>query len=157
MKEDHMREAIGLARHAIESQSGGPFGAVVVLRNEVVGRGWNQVLSTHDCTAHAEMVAIREACQVLDSNWLMDCALYTSCEPCPMCLGAIWWSRLARVYFAVTRQDAARIGFDDHKFHQEMQLPLDQRAIPMLCAGQTLAQESGAIMQAWLESDGQLY
>ena len=106
-----MRRAIALAQNGIDSNSGGPFGAIVVRAGEIVGEGCNQVTSTNDPTAHAEVVAIRNACKNLNSFQLEDCVLYTSCEPCPMCLGAIYWARPAQMFFACTREDAAAIGF----------------------------------------------
>jgi len=124
-----MRRAISLAQKGIDSNSGGPFGAVVVKDGEIIGEGCNQVTSTNDPTAHAEVVAIRNACQKLDSFQLDDCILYTSCEPCPMCLGAIYWARPAQVFFACTREDAANIGFDDHFIYDEIERPIEERHI----------------------------
>jgi guanine deaminase len=124
-----MRRAIGLAQKGIDSNSGGPFGAVIVKNGEVVGEGCNRVTSTNDPTAHAEVVAIRNACQNLDSFQLDDCILYASCEPCPMCLGAIYWARPAKIFFACTRRDAADIGFDDHFIYEEIERPLEKRRI----------------------------
>jgi tRNA(Arg) A34 adenosine deaminase TadA len=118
-----------LAQNGIDSNSGGPFGAVVVKAGEIVGEGCNQVTSTNDPTAHAEVVAIRNACRNLDSFQLDDCILYTSCEPCPMCLGAIYWARPAKVFFACTRVDAANVGFDDHFIYDEIELPVEKRHI----------------------------
>jgi len=109
---------------------GGPFGAVIARNGEVIGRGWNEVTTSQDPTAHAEIVAIREACRTLKSPHLDGCDIYTSCEPCPMCLGAIYWARLRRLYFAATRQDAAAAGFDDELIYQEICLPVDQRRLP---------------------------
>ncbi|HKP93211.1 MAG TPA: nucleoside deaminase [Chthoniobacterales bacterium] len=126
-----MNEAIALARAGMRDQGGGPFGAVVIANNEVVGRGWNQVTSLLDPTAHAEVTAIRDACRTLQRFELRGCVLYTSCEPCPMCLSAIYWSRLDRVYYASTRQDAAGIGFDDDFIYQQIPLELSARSLPM--------------------------
>ena len=126
-----MREAIRLSLVQMRAGNGGPFGAVVVRRGRIVGRGYNQVTATNDPTAHAEVVAIREACRKLKTFKLADCELYTSCEPCPMCLAAIYWARLKRVYFGNTRQDAARIQFDDEFLYREVALPLPQRSLPM--------------------------
>lgn len=126
-----MERAIGLARENVRSGRGGPFGAVVVRDEEIVGEGANQVPSTHDPTAHAEIVAIREACRRLGTYQLTGCQIYTSCEPCPMCLGAIYWARPERVYYGATRQDAARSGFDDSLIYDEAAKALDQRRIPM--------------------------
>lgn len=124
-----MRRAISLAQQGIDANSGGPFGAVVVKRGEIVGEGCNQVTSTNDPTAHAEVVAIRNACQNLGSFQLDECVLYTSCEPCPMCLGAIYWARPAQIFYAATHTDAAHIGFDDHFIYEEIERPIEQRHI----------------------------
>ena len=118
-----MREAIRLSKEGMESGHGGPFGAVVVKDGEIIASGFNRVLSSNDPTAHAEVTAIREACQRLKHFQLDDCILYTSCEPCPMCLGAIYWARPKAVYYANTRKDAAEIGFDDDFIYRELELP----------------------------------
>src|SRR5215210_4919822 len=112
-EEVFMQEAIKLSLRGITSGEGGPFGCVIVKGDEIVGRGNNRVTSSNDPTAHAEVVAIRDACKNLDTFQLCDCEIYTSCEPCPMCMGAIYWARPKKVYFANTRTDAADIGFDD--------------------------------------------
>lgn len=127
-----MARAIELSIENVRSGRGGPFAAVVVKDGKVIAEGTNRVTTTNDPTAHAEIVAIREACQALGAFQLDGCEIYTSCEPCPMCLGAIYWSRPARVYFANTAQDAARIGFDDALILKELCLPLPQRSIPMI-------------------------
>ncbi len=126
-----MRTAIRLALVKMRSQQGGPFGAVVVRQGKIIGRGWNQVTATDDPTAHAEVAAIRAACRRLKSFQLDDCELYTSCEPCPMCLAAIYWARCRRVYYGTTRQDAARIDFDDDFIYREIARPIARRKIPM--------------------------
>ena len=126
-----MREAIRLSQVKMRRGRGGPFGAVVVRRGKIIARGWNRVTSTNDPTAHAEVVAIREACRKLKTFQLADCELYTSCEPCPMCLAAIYWARLKKVYFANTRRDAAKIDFDDDLIYREVAAPIIQRRIPM--------------------------
>src|SRR3954468_13693922 len=126
-----MKEAIRISIEKMRGNHGGPFGAVVVRNGKVVGRGWNQVTSTNDPTAHAEICAIRDACKKLKTFQLDDCELYTSCEPCPMCLAAIYWARLKKIYFANTRQDAAEIGFDDDFIYQEIPLALEKRKIAM--------------------------
>jgi guanine deaminase len=128
---DHMRRAIALSLELMRSGGGGPFGAVIVKDGGIVAEGCNQVISTNDPTAHAEMVAIRLACQALGTFDLTGCDIYTSCEPCPMCLGAIYWARLSCIYYANDRHDAAKIGFRDNFLYQEIPLPLDQRAIPI--------------------------
>ena len=112
--EKFMRRAIELAQEGMEKGAGGPFGAVIVKDGEIVGEGYNCVTSTNDPTAHAEVVAIRKACRNLESFQLDGCAIYASCEPCPMCLGAIYWARPEKIFFAATREDAAEIGFDDN-------------------------------------------
>ena len=125
-----MQRAAELALRKMRENSGGPFGAIIVRGGEVVAEGWNQVTSGNDPTAHAEIVAIRNACASLKSFSLEGCEIYTSCEPCPMCLGAIYWARLERLYYANSRHDAARIGFDDEFIYREIALPLDGRKIP---------------------------
>ena len=126
-----MREAIRLATKEMRGGKGGPFGAVVVRKGNVIARGFNAVTSANDPTAHAEVVAIREACRKLKTFKLDDCELYTSCEPCPMCLAAIYWARLKRVFYANTRKDAAKIGFDDDLIYRELARPLSKRSLPM--------------------------
>lgn len=125
-----MREALRLAEENAANGHGGPFGAVVVKDGAVIARGTNRVTSSCDPTAHAEIVAIREACRVLGTFQLTDCEIYASCEPCPMCLGAIYWARPARLYYAGTREDAARAGFDDSFIYDEVPLPPDTRSLP---------------------------
>ncbi len=124
-----MQRAIELSQIGMEMGQGGPFGAVIVKDNEIIAEGYNQVIATNDPTAHAEVVAIRKACEHLHHFQLTDCILFTSCEPCPMCMGAIYWARPKAVYFANTRQDAAEIGFDDNFIYEELNQPLDKRSI----------------------------
>ena len=131
MKKQFMRAAIRLSVQQMREGRGGPFGAVVVRKGKIVARGFNRVTSTNDPTAHAEVMAIREACRKLKTFKLDECELYTSCEPCPMCLSAIYWARLKRVYFANTRKDAAKIGFDDDFLYREVALPVSKRSLPM--------------------------
>ncbi len=126
-----MREAIRLSRDGMQSGHGGPFGCIIVKDGVVVGRGNNRVTSTCDPTAHAEVVAIREACAALKTFSLPGCALYTSCEPCPMCLAAIYWARLDVIYYANTRSDAAEIGFDDDLIYREVALAVEHRSKTM--------------------------
>lgn len=126
-----MREAIRISLQEMRQNRGGPFGAVVVKRGRIVGRGWNCVTSTNDPTAHAEVMAIRDACRRLKTFSLEDCEIYSSCEPCPMCLAAIYWARLRRVYFGNTRKDAARIGFDDALLYREVARPISRRRLPL--------------------------
>lgn len=126
-----MREAIRLSLSRMRANRGGPFGAVVVRKGKIVARGWNRVTCDNDPTAHAEVSAIREACKKLKTFQLDDCELYTSCEPCPMCLAAIYWARLKKVYYANTRRDAAKIEFDDALIYREVAKPVSRRLIPM--------------------------
>jgi len=126
-----MRAAIQLARAKMRANCGGPFGAVVVRRGQIIARGWNRVTSANDPTAHAEVSAIRAACRKLQRFHLADCELYTSCEPCPMCLAAIYWARIGRVYYAGTRRDAARVQFDDDWIYREVARPIARRKLPM--------------------------
>ena len=141
-----MREAIRISLAKMRRDQGGPFGAVVVRKDKVIGRGWNRVTSTNDPTAHAEVVAIRDACRQLKTFQLGDCELYTSCEPCPMCLSAVYWARLKRVYYGNTRKDAARIAFDDDFIYREVALPISSRKIPMK---QLLREEALAAFVEW--------
>ena len=126
-----MRRAIALSLDNVQSGKGGPFGAVVVRGGVIVGEGTNQVLATHDPSAHAEVMAIREACRKLNTFQLSGCEVYSSCEPCPMCMGLIYWARPEAVYYANTAADAANVGFDDAFIYRELRLPPEQRAIPM--------------------------
>jgi tRNA(Arg) A34 adenosine deaminase TadA len=142
-----LREAIQLSIEKMESNEGGPFGALVVRGQDVVGRGWNRVTSTNDPTAHAEIVAIRDACSRLGTFSLAGCEIYCSSEPCPMCLAAIYWSRLDRVFYAGTCADAAAAGFDDSHFYRELGLAPPDRSIPMV---QALRDEACAAFAAWL-------
>lgn len=141
-----MREAIRLSIEMMRKGKGGPFGAIVVKGNRIVGRGSNRVTSSNDPTAHAEVVAIRDACRRLKTFSLEDCELYTSCEPCPMCLSAIYWARLRRVYYANTRKDAARIRFDDDFIYSEVSRPITKRALAMK---QLLRQEALVAFREW--------
>jgi len=131
-EEKFMMEAIQLSQSGMNNNEGGPFGCVIVKGNEIVGRGNNKVSSTNDPTAHAEVTAIRDACKNLGTFQLNDCEIYTSCEPCPMCLGAIYWARPKIVYYANNRQDAANIGFDDSMIYSEMGLDMEKRRIPII-------------------------
>jgi guanine deaminase len=131
MTPKYMREAIRLSVAKMRQGLGGPFGAVVVRGNRIVGRGFNLVTSTNDPTAHAEIVAIRAACRKLNTFELADCEIYSSCEPCPMCLAAIYWARLRVLYYANTRRDAAKIGFDDAFLYRQISLPPARRKLPM--------------------------
>jgi guanine deaminase len=143
---DFMREAVRLSREGIHEGQGGPFGAVIVRGGEIIARGNNRVTSTNDPTAHAEVVAIREAARALKTFSLAGCEIYTSCEPCPMCLSAIYWARLDRIYFANTRADAAAIGFDDDLIYREIPLPIEERAKPMQ---PLLREEALSVFKEW--------
>ncbi len=124
-----MQAAIRLAEKGMDGNSGGPFGAVVVKNGEIISEGYNQVTSGNDPTAHAEIIAIREACKKLGSFQLDDCEIYTSCEPCPMCLGAIYWARPKKVFYACTRHDAAAANFDDQFIYDELKLKIEERKV----------------------------
>jgi guanine deaminase len=141
-----MRRAIALSVEKMAAGLGGPFGAIIARGGEVIASGWNQVTSLNDPTAHAEIVAIREACRALDSFILKGCDIYTSCEPCPMCLGAIYWARLDRVYYANSRADAAAIGFDDDRLYRELRAPMAERSLPMI---RLAAEEARAVFDEW--------
>jgi len=146
MSADLMGRAIALALENVRTARGGPFAALVAKHGKVIGEGANSVTFTNDPTAHAEIVAIRAACRALDTFQLTDCELYTTCEPCPMCLGAIYWARPARVFYAGVAADAADAGFDDAFIYEELQRPLESRRIPMT---QLMREESLAIFTAW--------
>jgi len=150
-----MNDAIEQSRNGMQNNEGGPFGAIVVKNGKIVGVGNNRVTSSNDPTAHAEVTAIRDACKNLNTFQLDGCVLYTSCEPCPMCLGAIYWARPDKVYYANTREDAAHIGFDDDFIYNEINLPMNQRRIPFEQLGR---EEALKIFQQWSEkTDKQEY
>lgn len=146
MNADHMRRAIALSEAAMRANHGGPFGAVIVQGDRIVAEGYNRVTSNLDPTAHAEMEAIRAACKALGQFQLIDCDIYTSCEPCPMCLSAIYWARLRRIYYANTRQDAADVGFDDDFLYREIPREAAERSVP---ATRLLAGEARRAFDAW--------
>ncbi len=141
-----MRAAIKLAEKGVDSNSGGPFGAVVVKDNEIIGEGFNSVTSLNDPTAHAEIIAIREACKKLKSFQLDDCVIYSSCEPCPMCLGAIYWARPKKVFFAGNREDAAEFNFDDQFIYDEIGKNMDDRNIKF---ENLIRDESLTVFEKW--------
>lgn len=147
-RDELMARAIALSAEKMRAGLGGPFGAIVARDGAILSEGFNQVTSHNDPTAHAEVVAIRDACRRLSSFSLQGCEIYTSCEPCPMCLGAIYWARLDRVYYANTRSDAAAIGFDDDHIYRELDKPIDGRAIPFIQLG---SEEARRIFREWLE------
>lgn len=147
-KEDRefMQRAIDLSRIGMESNEGGPFGAVIVKDGKIIAEGNNKVTSTNDPTAHAEVVAIRNACSILNSFQLEGCTIYTSCEPCPMCLGAIYWARPDKMFYACTKKDAARIGFDDDFIYEELELKPEDRQIKTY---QIMNKEGNEVFNLW--------
>ncbi|HMO32049.1 MAG TPA: nucleoside deaminase [Lacibacter sp.] len=147
--EDFMREAIRLSVQNVTTGGGGPFAAVIVKDGQIIATGVNEVTGSNDPTAHAEVVAIRKACRELNSFQLEGCDIYCSCEPCPMCLGAIYWARPARVFFANTKEDAAAIAFDDQFIYEELDLPWNQRQLP---TRQLLQEEALEAFRAWEQS-----
>ena len=146
MNSSFMARAIQLSIENVRSAQGGPFGALVVENRRIIAEGVNQVTLTNDPTAHAEVLAIRRACEKLRLFELKSCELYTSCEPCPMCLGAIYWARLSRVYFANSAADATKIGFDDSFVYHEIAQAFSQRKIPMI---QMMREEALVAFSAW--------
>lgn len=149
-KNKFMLEAIGLAQSNVENNNGGPFGAVVVKNGKIVGKGNNQVTSSNDPTAHAEVVAIREASKNLGNFNLEGCEIYASCEPCPMCLGAIYWARINKIYYAGSQNDAAKANFDDSFIYNEISLRKEKRNIPSEQIMQDKAQE---VFEHWIKSE----
>ncbi|MAO10569.1 MAG: tRNA-specific adenosine deaminase [Flavobacteriaceae bacterium] len=145
-----MQHAIALAEKGMDANAGGPFGAVVVKDGEIIAEGHNNVTSTNDPTAHAEVVAIRRACEKLDSFQLTDCILYTSCEPCPMCLGAIYWARPKKVFYACNREDAAEINFDDQFIYDEIDKEIDNREIDFV---RILRNEAVKVFDKWADKN----
>lgn len=145
-----MRRAIELSMKGMKQGDGGPFGAVVVKNGEIIGEGWNKVLSTNDPTAHAEVVAIRDACNKIGDFQLEDCIIYTSCEPCPMCLGAIFWARPKEFFYGCTREDAAAVEFDDDFIYSQIHEPPEQRTIP---AKNLLRDEALKAFQYWKQME----
>ncbi len=145
-----MQEAIALSQNGINQNQGGPFGCIIVKDDVIVGRGNNKVTSTNDPTAHAEVVAIRDACKNLNTFQLEDCEVFTSCEPCPMCLGAIYWARPKVIYFANNRQDAADVGFDDSMIYDEMSAKIENRKIPILSIGR---KDALKVFKEWMDKE----
>ena len=145
-----MKRAIQMATKGMNSNAGGPFGAVIVKDDEIIAEGHNEVTSTNDPTAHAEMVVIRDACKKLNSFQLTHCILYTSCEPCPMCLGAIYWARPKAVYFACTKEDAKAIDFDDRFIYDELDKNMDDRQLAFI---QLLRNEALPVFNSWAEKN----
>lgn len=145
-----MKEAVNAALSGMKNNEGGPFGCVIVKDGEIIGRGNNKVTSTNDPTAHAEVTAIREACKNLNSYQLEGCEIYSSCEPCPMCLGAIYWARPDKVYYGSNQMDAANIGFEDAFIYKEILLPYSKRSIPFEQLGRDIALEA---FQEWTKKE----
>ena len=148
-----MREAIRLSIENVETGKGGPFGAVIVKDGKIIARGANQVTTDNDPTAHAEVVAIRNACKALNTFQLDGCEVYTSCEPCPMCLGAIYWARPDKIYYANTKEDAADINFDDQFIYEEIERPIGERK---LFTQQMLRNEALEGFKKWSESQNKI-
>jgi len=146
MHEKFMKQAIMLAEEKISHAEGGPFGAIVVLENRIIGQGWNRVVAQKDPTAHAEILAIREACATLQDFRLEGCILYVNCEPCPMCLSAAYWAGIKAIYYAATREDAAAIGFADARIYEELAKPYPERDIPL---NQILREKALTAFQRW--------
>jgi guanine deaminase len=153
MCDSFMARALALSLENVRSGRGGPFGAVIARGGEIIAEGTNCVTTTNDPTAHAEMMAIREACRKLQRFELPDCEIYSSCEPCPMCLGAIYWARPARVYFANSAADAAQAGFDDAFIYQELRLAHAERKIPMI---ELRREDAAAAFRAWREKSDKI-
>jgi len=147
---EFMQAAINLSRQGMEEGKGGPFGCVIVKNGKIIGRGNNSVLSDNDPTAHAEVVAIRDACKNLGHFQLDGCEVYTSCEPCPMCLGAIYWARPSKIYFANNKTDAAIAGFDDEFIYEELEIPPAERTIPMI---KILNSEAIRVFEEWIKKE----
>lgn len=145
-----MALAIELAEENLNHKRGGPFGAIIVQNGIIIGRGVNTVISDNDPTAHAEVNAIRDACKNLSNHQLTDCVIYSSCEPCPMCLGAIYWARPSQVYFGAGKEDAALAGFDDATIYREFGLSTETRKIPTY---QLMREEAGKVFKKWIELD----
>lgn len=150
LHEQFMQRAIALAEEGMDSNAGGPFGCVIVKDNEIIAEGFNRVTSTNDPTAHAEIVAIRRACKKLGSFQLEDCIIYTSCEPCPMCFGAIYWARPKMVYFACDKKDAAYIQFDDQFIYDELDKEFVNRDIPF---ARLLRKDALPVFNKWAEKN----
>ncbi|MCR8559753.1 nucleoside deaminase [Mucilaginibacter sp. BJC16-A38] len=150
LHEKFMRMAIELSEHNLKSGLGGPFGAVIVKDGEIIASSANKVATENDPTAHAEISAIRLACKELDTYNLSGCEIYTSCEPCPMCLGAIYWARIDKIYYANTKTDAANIGFDDNFIYEEIERKMEERKLPFI---QLLREEALPVFKLWRTGD----
>ena len=145
-RREFIRHAVRLSAERMRKGAGGPFGAIIVKDGRVVAEGWNCVTSTNDPTAHAEVTAIRRACEALGTFSLKGCEIFSSCEPCPMCLAAIYWARMDRITFANSREDAAMIGFDDELIYEEVSKPVEHRAIPTI---RLALPEAKAVLAEW--------
>jgi tRNA(Arg) A34 adenosine deaminase TadA len=148
-----LNRAIELSRKNLETEGGGPFGAVIVKENKIVSEGWNQVLSTNDPTAHAEVVAIRKACQTLGTFDLSGCEIFSSCEPCPMCLSSIYWARMGKIFFSNSKLDAANIKFDDAYIYDEIGKPIESRSIPTV---QIRSKEALLVFEDWYKKENKI-
>jgi len=148
-----MSRAIELAKKGVNSNAGGPFGAVIVKNGKIIAEGFNKVTSKNDPTAHAEVVAIRKACKKLNSFQLDDCIIYTSCEPCPMCLGAIYWARPKKVFYASTREDAAKIEFDDEFIYNEISKEINGRQISFI---NIMRDDASTVFKSWMEKENKI-
>ena len=148
-----MQEAINLAKNNVINHNGGPFGAVIVKNGKIIGKGANMVSSNNDPTAHAEIIAIRNACKKLNSFHLEECEIYTSCEPCPMCLAAIYWANIKKIYFAATKSDAKKAGFDDSFIYNQFKISIKKRKIP----SENLSRKNSLeIFQLWMDEDNKI-
>ncbi len=146
---EFMKIAINCSDYSIDNKIGGPFGAIIVKDGNLISEGWNTVTTDNDPTAHAEVNAIRKACKALNTFILKGCEIYTSCEPCPMCLSSIYWARMDRIYYANTRVDAGNINFDDNFLYEELNTTLENRKIPVLQIGRDIAIKT---FQKWARS-----
>ncbi len=153
MERIFIEKTIDMALHNIKSQNGGPFAAMVVRNGKIIGTGVNQVTRSNDPTAHAEVQAIRDACKNINDFKLSDCEIYTSCEPCPMCMSAIYWSRIERVYFALTKDDAADAGFDDSFLYEELKKSMEERQMEMNPIGR---EEALVIFDTWKNMEAKI-
>ena len=151
--ESFMRRAIEISAERMRANQGGPFGAVIVRDGKIIAEGFNQVTSSNDPTAHAEVEAIREAGRTLSDFNLKGCVIYTSCEPCPMCLSAIYWARIDHIYYANTREDAADIGFDDAFLYDEVAKPIEDRSLPM---GHIVLSQAAEIFEEWRNKEDKI-
>lgn len=153
MNAQFLKRAIDIAERESKDGQNGPFGALIALNDNIISEGWNQVVETNDPTAHAEIVAIRKACRLLGRFDLEGCILYTSCEPCPMCLSAIYWARIPLVCYASTKEDAEKAGFDDDFIYRELAIPMDKRQVRFV---QELREQGNRVFDAWIQNPNKL-